>query len=267
MHLLASIVIGIATLIGSLFGHAQQAVFGNVSLTNLNGTDNLTNFPTTYNANNTAINNGKIDSSTTSVASITTLSNLATVGTISTGVWQGTAVGAAYGGTGSTTLSANQVLLGNGTSGIKTPVGWGNSGQSLVSNGTGVAPTWQSAGVDTTQSFIWSGINDYTGNTYFKNLNASSTVIINQVTYAFTGSQGGAGTFLKNDGSGNLTWSASGLTSAAATTSASKALGTTQNNQTTQIAQCVAPKLVAGGGYSGVPQQNSSAGHYGVEQS
>ena len=40
------------------------------------------------------------------------------VGTIATGVWQGTDVGVAYGGTGVSTLAANSLLTGNGASAI-----------------------------------------------------------------------------------------------------------------------------------------------------
>ena len=43
---------------------------------------------------------------------------LTTLGTIATGVWQGTDVGVAYGGTGVSTLTSNAVLTGNGASAI-----------------------------------------------------------------------------------------------------------------------------------------------------
>jgi hypothetical protein len=46
----------------------------------------------------------------------------------------------AYGGTGATSLTANNVLLGNGTSAVQT-VAPGTNGNVLVSNGT----TWTSA--------------------------------------------------------------------------------------------------------------------------
>jgi len=57
----------------------------------------------------------------TAVLSATTLgsgvvnSSLETVGTINTGVWQGTAVGTAYGGTGQTSYTDGQLLIGNST--------------------------------------------------------------------------------------------------------------------------------------------------------
>jgi len=47
-----------------------------------------------------------------------TSTGITAVGTIATGVWQGTDVGVAYGGTGVSTLTADAVLTGNGASAI-----------------------------------------------------------------------------------------------------------------------------------------------------
>jgi len=49
---------------------------------------------------------------------MTSASSLATIGTITTGVWEGTDVGVAHGGTGASTLSTGRVLVGNGTGSI-----------------------------------------------------------------------------------------------------------------------------------------------------
>lgn len=207
---LGNIALSIAVSAAVFFGlsHAPQQLqhlMGNVSLTTVNPTDNLTNFPTVYNANNTALNNGKVDVGSTSIAAITALPGLSTVGTITSGIWQGTAVSSANGGTGSTTLSINQVLLGNGTGNITTPAGWGNSGQALVSQGAGNAPVWQSSAFDATQNY------NFTGTNLFKTLVSSSTIQINNggagVNYSFPTSQGGVGTLLQNNGSGSLSWS------------------------------------------------------------
>jgi len=54
----------------------------------------------------------------TVLASTVVTSSLTTVGTIATGVWQGTDVGVAYGGTGVSTLTDGGVLLGSGASAI-----------------------------------------------------------------------------------------------------------------------------------------------------
>ena len=72
------------------------------------------------------------------VAGTTTLTLPATSGTVITGTGGVTAV--AQGGTGASTLTANNVLLGNGTSALQA-VAPGTSGNVLTSNGT----TWTSA--------------------------------------------------------------------------------------------------------------------------
>jgi hypothetical protein len=63
------------------------------------------------------ISAGALSGST--LASGVTASSLTSVGTIATGVWQGTDVGVAYGGTGVSTLLTNAVLTGNGASAIQ----------------------------------------------------------------------------------------------------------------------------------------------------
>jgi hypothetical protein len=110
---------------------------------------NLTNYPT-FNQNTTgnaatATTAGNITA--TSNTTLTSLSSLNTVGTITSGTWSGTAITVANGGTGLTTLTANNVLLGNGSSALQA-VAPGTSGNVLTSDGTtwtSTAPT--SAGV------------------------------------------------------------------------------------------------------------------------
>ena len=62
-------------------------------------------------------------------------SSINSVGTVTSGVWNGTAIAVANGGTGATTLSANGILIGNGTSAVTT-VGPSTNGNVLTSNGT-----------------------------------------------------------------------------------------------------------------------------------
>lgn len=50
-------------------------------------------------------------------------SSITTLGTIGTGTWQGTAIGAAYGGTGRTSNTVGFPLIGNGTSAMDTSIG------------------------------------------------------------------------------------------------------------------------------------------------
>lgn len=85
----------------------------------------------------------------TTLNSTVVTSSLTGLGTVTTGVWQATAVGVAYGGTGQTSLTANNVILGNGTSAVQF-VAPGASGNVLTSNGT----TWTSAAPPTTWALV-----------------------------------------------------------------------------------------------------------------
>ena len=139
------------------------------AFTQLNSTDRQVDFPTTYNNNL----NITMEQGTTSVDSITTLANLtsaaslATIGTITTGVWNGTTIAVAYGGTGSTTLSDFSVLLGSSTNAIGQVSGLGTSGQFLTSNGASDPPSWQSSSVNQTSEYDWTGDNTWTASTTF----------------------------------------------------------------------------------------------------
>jgi len=86
----------------------------------------------------------------TSNTTLTSLSNLNTVGTITSGVWSGTTIDAAHGGTGATTKSAGfdalspmttsgDIIYG-GTSGNGTRLGKGSDGQLLTL--TSGVPSW-----------------------------------------------------------------------------------------------------------------------------
>jgi len=89
----------------------------------------------------TAATNVTLPTSGTLVnTAVTTLSSLVSIGTITTGTWNASVIGVAYGGTGASSLTANNVLLGNGTSALQV-VAPGTSGNVLTSNGT----TWVSS--------------------------------------------------------------------------------------------------------------------------
>lgn len=163
MQYLASFIISAITFIG-LYNYLPldlvalnngDQTFGS-TITTIQGSDTLSASRSVINTNFANLNADKIENSTTSVKSITTLSSLASIGTITTGVWNGTAVTVPYGGTGSTTLSSNQILLGNGTGIVKTVTGFGSSGEVLMSNGAGTAPSWNTSSVNTTVSYNWS---------------------------------------------------------------------------------------------------------------
>jgi len=97
----------------------------------------------------------------TTLASNVVASSLTSVGTIGTGVWQGTAVGISYGGTGQTTASAafnalspitstGDLIIGNGTNSA-TRLAIGANGYVLTSNGT--TAVWSAAGGSGVTSF------------------------------------------------------------------------------------------------------------------
>lgn len=216
-----AVVVAVASMFG-VYNYVPLATLGfenegvqkfGASITTLNGSDRLSDSRTTINDNFTSLNNGKIENSSSTIASITTLSNLTTIGTIISGIWNGTAVTAPYGGTGSTTLSSNQVLLGNGTGNIKTVSGWGITNQILTSQGAGNAPTWTTT-LSLTSDNVWTGQNLFTVGATTTRLVASSTpanpLILNTVSYSTPSTQGASSTALINNGSGLLQWQATG---------------------------------------------------------
>jgi hypothetical protein len=69
----------------------------------------------------------------TSLGSGVTSSSLTSVGTIGTGTWQGTTIGVAYGGTGQTTYTDGQLLIGNSTGNTLT--------KATLTAGTGITIT------------------------------------------------------------------------------------------------------------------------------
>jgi hypothetical protein len=182
MQIFISIIASTVIVLVSLFGAYQwlpmkfldplgEPQFG-TSITQIQGSDTLSASRTVINNNFSALNTGKIESSTTTLPLITTLANLSTVGTITTGIWTGTAINVNKGGTGSTTLAIGQVLLGSSTNAIGVVSGFGTSGQFLTSNGAGKVPTWQSSAIDQGINYTWTGQHIFNASTTF---NATST--------------------------------------------------------------------------------------------
>jgi hypothetical protein len=65
-----------------------------------------------------------------------TTSNLSKLGTITTGTWNGSTIGVAYGGTGRATLTSGSVLVGNGTSAVSLRSITNNTSAKAVSAST-----------------------------------------------------------------------------------------------------------------------------------
>lgn len=71
--------------------------------------------------------------------------SITTLGTVTTGVWNGTAVTVPYGGTGNTTFTAYSVICAGttATGTFQNVSGLGSTGEVLTSNGAAALPTWQ----------------------------------------------------------------------------------------------------------------------------
>jgi hypothetical protein len=82
-------------------------------------------------------------------------SDITSVGTIATGTWQGTAIGAIYGGTAQTSWTTGDLLYASGTNTLaKRAVG--STGQALVVSGG--LPTWASiTTLGTIATGVWNG--------------------------------------------------------------------------------------------------------------
>lgn len=273
MHHLFNIIIGIGLAISSFF--APSHLFG-TTVTTINGTDTISGSRTTLNNNFSALLAGKVEVSdlaaTTSLQQLTTLTGLTTVGTITSGTWHGSTLTVPFGGTGSSTLSQYQVLLGNGTGAITTPVGWGTSGQSLVSNGAGVLPSWQSTSFDNslnytntgTWTFNTGGIIDTASSTFNGRVNIAATdtsthsLAVNGIAYKFPSVQVASTTYLATDGSGSLTWETASTTITQVTATFSQP--TSSGGNASGSATCSSGATVVGGGFSGVSDSASNGG-------
>ncbi|NBP55886.1 hypothetical protein EBU71_05005, partial [bacterium] len=77
------------------------------------------------------INADSIDIASTYVGQ----NSITTLGTITTGTWQGTTIGTVYGGTGNTSYSVGDILVGAAANALNK-LSLGSTGQVLQSNGT-----------------------------------------------------------------------------------------------------------------------------------
>ena len=91
----------------------------------------------------TALGNSVNTTNGLATGSVTTLSSLVSIGTISTGVWNGTAIGATYGGTGQTIYVIGDLLYASSTTALSKLADVA-TGSVLVSGGVGAAPAYSS---------------------------------------------------------------------------------------------------------------------------
>ncbi len=213
---IASFFIGIGTVISSFLGFTPNVG----SLTTINGSDKMTDSRAVINANFTDLDTRKLETTATTLPASFLASSLTSVGTLTSGALGTgfTAVPVSLGGTGTTSPTSNYVMLGNGTSGLKTVSGQGTSGQFLTSNGAGQAPTFQTSAVALGDNYAWTGTHSFSQgilatasstHTATTTISASSVtnnaLVLNTVPYKFPSTQGSANSIFINDGSGNLT--------------------------------------------------------------
>ncbi len=111
-----------------------------------------------------------------------TLFDIDITGTIKTGVWNGTAIGVPYGGTGVATLTAHGVLIGEGTGNVAATAA-GSAGQILQSGGASAdpsysTPTYPSASGTSGKVLISDGTNNVYSTPTFPNASATSGKVI-----------------------------------------------------------------------------------------
>jgi hypothetical protein len=146
------------------------------TITNINGSDTIKDSRAVINTNFANLNKDKTEYSSTTLKMVTSIPNLATVGTITSGTWSGTTLTVAKGGTGSSTLMSNWVLLGNGTTAIKgVPPG---SDGNVLTLSSGV-PTWGSGAIDQSLDYNWTGNHHFrTGTTTLHGFTVAQDLLI-----------------------------------------------------------------------------------------
>jgi hypothetical protein len=102
-----------------------------------NGTD-----PSWMTLDKTAVGLGSVENTALSTWAGST--SITTLGTIGTGTWNGSIIGVQYGGIGTSYLTPNGILYGNGTGAIGVSA-TGNTGQILIGVSSS-APTWLGTG-------------------------------------------------------------------------------------------------------------------------
>jgi hypothetical protein len=130
-----------------LYLNSSIETIGNYSvILNFSGDTNI-NFPTSGTLVNSAVS---------------TLSNLSSIGTISTGVWQASPIGSAYGGTGFSSYTIGDILYAD-TATTLAKLSDIATGNALISGGIATAPSWGKIGLTTHVSGILPSSNGGTG--------------------------------------------------------------------------------------------------------
>lgn len=119
--------------------------------------------------------------------------NITTLGTITTGVWNGSTIGAAWGGTGLSSYAVGDMLYANGAASLAR-LASAASGNVLRAAGVGSAPAWGPVALTTDVSGVLPVANGGTGVTALSSLtaNPSGTIGLSAVN-------GSASSFMRSD--------------------------------------------------------------------
>ncbi len=133
---------------------------GAVSISNTLNVSGLSTFGNITSAGSTFLQGLTVVNSSTTNATTTNLSvsGNSQLGTVTSGVWNGNAVGPTYGGTGQTTWTAGDILYA-GSSNTLTKLPIGSSGTVLTVGGSGL-PTWAAAGAGSSGASSWATTSD-----------------------------------------------------------------------------------------------------------
>jgi hypothetical protein len=157
----------------NLTGTLQTAAQTNITALGTLGSLNVSGTVTAGTVSTTTVNattlNGTLG--TASQPNVTTMSSLVSIGTITTGVWNGTAIAAANGGTGQTSYTIGDLLYASSSSALSKLAGVA-TGNALISGGVGAAPTWGKINLTTHVTGILPAANGGTG------VNNSNTITL-----------------------------------------------------------------------------------------
>jgi hypothetical protein len=225
------IVIDAADAAGAIFKLAGTAQLSVIDGAILPTTDNDIDLGSSSYQFKDAHINGTLEADAITIGGTNVVSGslITTLGTISAGVWQGTDVGVAYGGTGASSLTDGGVLLGSGTSAVTAMAVLANS-EMIVGDGT-TDPVAESGATLRTSIGVGTGDSpEFTDLTISDDLTLNSDAAVlnmgagNDFTITHDGTTGAtlAGNPITITSAGAATWSSSAgaltLTSAAAAT-------------------------------------------------
>ena len=164
----------------------------------------------TYQINGVQITTGALSDSTNILlaSSYTGSTNIVTLGTITTGTWHGTSIGAIYGGTGQTAYAQGDILYADTTSSVSRLVKTSTANSFLGNGGTSNNPAWSTI----SSSNLSDGTNILLASSY---TGSSGIVTVGTIS---TGVWNGTGILPAHGGTGNNVFAQGDLLYASDTT-------------------------------------------------